>query len=160
MIFWNSKVNMFVITQSGLLKWHIQLMGHIRPAVMRWVVQVGCVLSLDIPLALGPSPQALTLFGRVGFIAWCLGECWRGQRHFWECWVRVGSGPAPVPTSKKALRHTCLVGRTEDKYHLKKIFFPFKLILHVHIFRYQIDQIVEMMWYKASLFVFLIINKL
>ena len=47
----------------------IQLIRHIRPAVMRWAVQVGCVLSLDVPLTSGAVPQALTLFGGVGFIA-------------------------------------------------------------------------------------------
>ena len=52
------------------------------------------------------SSQALTLFGGVGFIAWCLrclslGECWRGPRHFWKCWVRVNYGPAPRPSLKK-----------------------------------------------------------
>ena len=34
-------------------KLYIQLIRHIRPAVMQWAVQAGCVLSLDIFLASG-----------------------------------------------------------------------------------------------------------
>ena len=34
----------------------IQLMRHIRPAVILWAVQVGCILSLDVPLASGERP--------------------------------------------------------------------------------------------------------
>ena len=35
----------------------IQLMRHIRPAVMRWAVQVGCILSLNVPLVSGGRPH-------------------------------------------------------------------------------------------------------
>ena len=56
----------------------------------------------------GPSLQALTLFGGVGFIAWrlrcpSLGECRWGPRHFWDCWTHVGFSPVPRPTKKKDL---------------------------------------------------------
>ena len=38
---------------------NFRLMGRIRPAVMSWAVQVGCVLSLEIPLAWGGRPPKL-----------------------------------------------------------------------------------------------------
>ena len=70
------------------------------------------------PASGGPSPQAYTPFGGVGF--YCLtpkkGECRRGRRYFWPCRTRVGFGPATGPTLKTALCHIrALVGRN-DKY--------------------------------------------
>ena len=67
------------------------------------------------------SSQALTLSGEVGFIALhlkcpSLGECQCGSRHFLNYWACVGFDPAPGPTLKKALCHTCLVGEMYDKY--------------------------------------------
>ena len=64
---------------------------------------VGCTSSLEILLALGGHPQALTLFGGVRLIAWRLrrlsfGEC-RGI--FAKCRARMGCGPAPGPTLKR-----------------------------------------------------------
>ena len=65
----------------------------------------------------GPSPQALTLFGGVGFIARRLrrpekGNADEGPRHFWNCLSRLGFGPATGPTLKTALCHIrTLVGR-------------------------------------------------
>ena len=99
---------------------NFRLMGQIRPAVMSWAVRVEYVLSLEIPLASGGRPQALTLFGGVGFIARrlrgpFLGECRRGLRHFWKCRARVGYASAPEPTLKNALCHTRPLGGTEDK---------------------------------------------
>ena len=49
----NLSILFYIYHIHATLTWHIQLMGHIRPGVMRWAVQVGCVLSLDIPLASG-----------------------------------------------------------------------------------------------------------
>ena len=84
-------------------KRHIQLIGHIRPAVIRWAVQVGFALSLDIPLGSGERPTGFNPIRRSWVYrpapeAPLLGECRRGQRHFWKCRARVGSGPAPGPT--------------------------------------------------------------
>ena len=98
----------------------IQLMRHIRPAVMRSAVQVGCVLSLDVPLASrGAVPPGFNPLRR-GWVYRSAPEAplLRGMpTAFWKCWARVGYGPAPGPTLKKALCHTLPVGGTEDKYH-------------------------------------------
>ena len=110
-----------IISSRPSEKRHIQLMGHIS-AVMRWTVQVGCVLSLDIPLASGGRPPRLWPSSE-GWVyrptpeAPLLGQCWQCLRHFWKCQARVGFGPAPGLTLKKALCHTHPVGGTEDKYH-------------------------------------------
>ena len=74
---------------------------------------------LDSSSLRGPSPQALTLMGGARFNAWCLKrpslrECRRGLRCFWECPTRLGPGPTPGPTLKKALCHTRTFGGTED----------------------------------------------
>ena len=58
---------------------------------------------LDSSYLRGQSPQVLTLFGGVRFIAWCLRrpflrECRQGLRHFWSHWTRLGHSPAPRPT--------------------------------------------------------------
>ena len=67
-------------TSQPFEKRHIQLMGNIRPAVIRWAVQVGSVLSLDITLTSGgASPPALTLFGGVRFIIRCLRPSFEGN---------------------------------------------------------------------------------
>ena len=62
----------------------------------------------------GPSLQALTLFKGVSLIARhlrqpSLGECQQGPRYFGDCRARLGYGPAPGPTLKKALCYTCPV---------------------------------------------------
>ena len=76
----------------------------------------------------GPSPQALTLFGGVGFIARRLrppwkGECRRGPRHFWKLPLVLGFGPATGPTLKTALCHIrTLVGRRINTARLARFF--------------------------------------
>ena len=66
--------------------------------------------------------EALTLLGRVWFMAWCLrrpflGECQRGPRHFWRrVWA---TALRPVPP-KKALYHTRPLSGTYDKYRRTK----------------------------------------
>ena len=95
----------------------IQLMGRTSTGCgVSGTDLVGLVSSLDIPQ--GTVTQALTLFGEVRSINWCLrrsilGECRRSPRHFGECWARLGYGPAPGPTLKKRPRDTLLrlVGR-------------------------------------------------
>ena len=69
----------------------------------------------------GASPEALTLFGGVGLIAWrlrhpFLRENWRGPRYFGDCRTRLGYGPATEPTFKTALCHTRTLGRVYVKY--------------------------------------------
>ena len=90
---------------------------------------VGCVTSLDWHTSSfrRPSHQALTLLGGARFIAWCLrrpflGECRRGPRHFWECRVCLGYGPAPLPTVK-ILSATLvrLVGRATNTVNYKML---------------------------------------
>ena len=54
----------------------------------------------------GPSPQAFTSFGRVGFIARRLRRPKKGNADgaegiFGNCRMRVGYGPAPGPTVKR-----------------------------------------------------------
>ena len=54
----------------------------------------------------GPSPQAFTSFGRVGFIARRLrrpknGNADGAEGIFGNRWMRVGYGPAPGPTIKR-----------------------------------------------------------
>ena len=66
----------------------------------------------------GTVPQALTLYGGVGFIARCLsppfsGECPRGSRCFWNRRACVGFDPAPGPTLKRPCAiFVWLMGRT------------------------------------------------
>ena len=65
-----------IIASRPFEKRHIQLMRHNRPAVMRWVVQVGCVLSLDVPLASGGCPP--------------------GFNPLWRGWVYRSASEAPL----------------------------------------------------------------
>ena len=52
-----ARIHLSIMTVEFYIKYQcIQLMRHIRPAVMRWAVQVGCVLSVDVPLASGFKP--------------------------------------------------------------------------------------------------------
>ena len=67
----------------------------------------------------GAFPQAFTSFGRVYRPAPevpLIRECRRGRGHFGNCRMRVGYGPAPGPTIKKALCHTCPFGGAGNKY--------------------------------------------
>ena len=71
----------------------------------------------------GPSPQVLTLFGEVGFIASCLrcpflGECWRTQGIFGTAGHVCGLKSCARTHQKKALCYTCMLGGTYDKYQL------------------------------------------
>ena len=52
----------------------------------------------------------------------------RGLRHFGECWARLGYGPAPGPTIKKALCNTCLFGGAVNKYRCLLVVVCFSLI--------------------------------
>ena len=66
------------------------------------------------------SPQALNFLGGFRLIVLrlrrlFLGEYHRGLKHFWSQWVCLGYDPA-LGNTKKALCHSCLVGRTYDKY--------------------------------------------
>ena len=72
-----------------------------------------CSTTGYIPTGLrGPTPQALTLFRGVGFIARRLRECRQGPRHFWNCLSRWASALRQGPTLKTALCHIrTLVGR-------------------------------------------------
>ena len=80
---------------------------------------VVCVTSLDIPRA--SRSNSFNPLCRGRFIAWhsrrpFLRECRRGSRHFMSRRTRLGYGPAPGPTLKKALCLTRLFGGIEYKY--------------------------------------------
>ena len=112
-------------------EWPVQFCGcdfqcthtrHIRPTVMRWAVQVGCVLSLDVPLASGAVPPGFNPLRR-GWVyrpapkAPLLRGIPTGSGAFLEmpgaCELRTCAWTHP----KKALCHTRPVGGTEDKYY-------------------------------------------
>ena len=82
-----------------------------------------CLGSWIISFGLrGPSPRLLLPSGRLGSSPGAWGATNKGNADgavgiFEKCRARVGYGPVPGPTKKKALCHTCPLGGAWNKYH-------------------------------------------
>ena len=112
----------------SLSVWHLsRCRVALRPAVLsaaRVWPSVSRYLEISFGLR-GPSPQAFTSFERVGLIARRLRNADGAVGIFGKCRVRMGYGPAPGPTIKKALCHTCPLGGASNKYRSSFINFMF-----------------------------------
>ena len=97
-------------------------MRHVRPAVVRWAVQVGCVLWLDVPLASGGrTPRLWPSSEGLGLSPGAWGAPFKGNadgvRSIFGNAGRVWATALRLAHQKKGLCHTRPVGGTEDKYH-------------------------------------------
>ena len=85
---------------------------------------VGCVSSLDVPLASEGQVH------RLAPEAPQKGDYRRDLRHFQDCRTRLGYGPATGPTLKTAFSHTCTLVRRMTNTALPHGRILFQLVVH------------------------------
>ena len=136
----------------------------LRPAVLSAArIWPGVSRYLEVSFGLrGPSPQAFTSFGRVGELPGAWGAPNQGNADgavgiFGKCRARVGYGPAPGPTIKKALCHTFPLGGASNKYR-KSISVLSEQYEICYLFYVTLSFLCNIICYLISVFVFSLVT--
>ena len=115
----------WAVTHFGWPCWLVHRSGRVCPgSAGSWLKLFDCkpAFMSGVPRPAssnlrGPYPQTLTLLGGARFITWCLRHPFlrQGPRNFFEMLGVSGLWPCTWIHLKKALCHTCPVGRTNER---------------------------------------------